>query len=139
MHTNPRMQTLEDSRITKKAYSMLLNMDSRGITCWATKIRKLLSEAGFYYVWLYQGVGHQKTFVHLSKDRLIYVQARMGRTTQRKRAIQAKYGIQNFITTRKISLNDRLSYKTRANMLPFNATIHKFSNIIEDRYCIFCD
>ena len=141
-----RMQTLEDSRITKKAYNMLLNMDSRGITCWATKIRKLLSEAGFYYVWLYQGVGHQKTFVHLLKDRLIcmFRQEWAGQLRDGERYRQYTEFKTLLEPERYLSMIDyypkRIVFtKARANMLPINANIHRYSNIIEDRYCNFCD
>ena len=48
---------MTEDRLPKQAYLMLHNLDRNGKRCWASEIRTILSESGFHFVWLNQGVG----------------------------------------------------------------------------------
>lgn len=65
-----KLLTLDISRIPRQAYLMLKNLDERGKTCWATHVKNTLFSTGFGYVWLQQGVGCEKTFISLFKQRM---------------------------------------------------------------------
>ena len=62
---------MEDTRLPKKAYIMLRNLDARGKTTWVTNVRLCLYRYGFGYVWLHQGVGGVKEFLCTFKQRMI--------------------------------------------------------------------
>ena len=70
-----RILKLDFARLPKHAYSMLFNMDERGKNCWATSVRNILFSLGFGYVWLQQGVGCDRAFISVFKQRLteIYI------------------------------------------------------------------
>ena len=65
-----RLLHLNENRLPNQAYRMLLNMDENGKDCLATRIRYILSSTGFYYVWLFQGVGNENVFLRSFKQRL---------------------------------------------------------------------
>ena len=62
---------MNNSRLPRKAYDSLYDLDSRGKETWVTNIRLCLTQNGFGYAWLYQGVGNDKKFLAEFKERLI--------------------------------------------------------------------
>ena len=68
-----KVLTMDVSRLPKKAYLFLLNMDTKGKKCWATYVRNCLSSYGFGFVWDQQGVGDVKSFLAVLKQRMIDV------------------------------------------------------------------
>ena len=66
-----KLLQMEMSRIPKKAYDMLLNLDMKGKKNWVTDIRICLFENGFGEVWLNQGVGNIYRFIKVFRQRLI--------------------------------------------------------------------
>jgi hypothetical protein len=71
-----KLLKMDMSRLPKQAYAMLKSLDDRGKTCWVTYVKNTLFSLGFGYVWLQQGVGCERTFVIMFKERMvdIYVQ-----------------------------------------------------------------
>ena len=67
---------MDMSRLPRQAYSMLVNLDERGKSCWATLVKNTLFTVGFGYAWMNQGVSDEAAFISLFKQRLndIYVQ-----------------------------------------------------------------
>ena len=65
-----KLLQMDHNRLPKQAYLMLFNSDKNGKINWVSNIRNLLSMYGFYYVWLYQGVGSQTAFIKQFKLRL---------------------------------------------------------------------
>ena len=57
-----RVLKMEDSRVPKQAYKMMISMDESGQKWWITEVKNVLSRNGFYCVWLKQGVGDEKRF-----------------------------------------------------------------------------
>lgn len=78
-----KLLKLDISRIPRQAYLMLKNLDERGKICWATYVKNTLFCMGFGYVWLQQGVGCERTFISLFKQRMsdVYVQEWNGSIT----------------------------------------------------------
>ena len=66
-----RLVKMEMKRIPKKAYEILCKLDKKGKETWVTKVRLLLYQNGFGYVWEYQGVGQDKAFLKSLRERLI--------------------------------------------------------------------
>ena len=61
---------MDATRIPYQAYRMLVSLDSDGKCNWVTKLRLLLHETGFGYVWLTQGVGDEQRFIRIFRQRL---------------------------------------------------------------------
>jgi hypothetical protein len=66
-----KLTQMEESRIPRKAYVMLYNLDERGKKNWASRIRQCLFQFGFGFVWINQGVGGVKEFLRVFKERMI--------------------------------------------------------------------
>ena len=48
---------MDDIRIPKQAYKMMILIDEREKKCWVTQVKNVLSKNGFYCFWFEQGVG----------------------------------------------------------------------------------
>ena len=66
-----RLLEMGNDRLPKTAYEMLLCLDRNGKDCWVSKIREILCETGFNFVWLQQGVGDKNSFLRSFKQRLV--------------------------------------------------------------------
>ena len=66
-----KLTRMEEDRLPRKAYRMLLSLDEKGKINWVTKVRMKICESGFGHVWLNQGVEDINGFVHMFKQRLI--------------------------------------------------------------------
>jgi hypothetical protein len=62
---------MENVRIPRKAYLMLLGLDEKGKQNWVSSVRLFLMQNGFGEVWYNQGVGNVKHFLSVLKERLI--------------------------------------------------------------------
>jgi hypothetical protein len=62
---------MEQDRLPKQAYQMLLLMEENEKKCWASDIKNILGSSGFYFVWLNQGVEDVKTFLAVFRQRLV--------------------------------------------------------------------
>ena len=47
---------MEQRRLPNQDYRMLVNLDENGKMCCTTEVQEILCKAGFYFVWLQQGV-----------------------------------------------------------------------------------
>ena len=66
-----KLMQMDNFRLPRKAYDSLYALDSRGKETWVTDIRLCLTQNGFGYAWLNQGVGNTKKFLSEVKGRLI--------------------------------------------------------------------
>ena len=57
-----RLLEMGNDRLPKTAYEMLRCLDRNGKDCWVSRIREILCETGFNFVWLRQGVGDKNSF-----------------------------------------------------------------------------
>ena len=60
-----------DDRVTKQAYLMLKNLDEQGKLNWTSKTKEILNSTGFGFVLEEQGVGNEREFLSIFKQRLI--------------------------------------------------------------------
>ena len=66
-----RLLEMGNDRLPKTAYEMLRCLDRNGKDCWVSRIREILCETGFNFVWLRQGVGDKNSFLRSFKQRLV--------------------------------------------------------------------
>ena len=66
-----KLLRMDMSRIPRKAYNMLFDLDVRGKKNWVTDVRTCLYRYGFGVVWENQGVGHEFSFLKIFRQRLI--------------------------------------------------------------------
>lgn len=66
-----RLLSLNNGRYSRKAYNMLLHLQSLNYDNWTCNIRNMLYMHGFGVVWEAQGVGNTRSFIACWKERLI--------------------------------------------------------------------
>ena len=66
-----RLVRMDENRLPKKAYNMLLHLHGSGKYCWATAVHDELYRNGYGYVWENQGVQNVKSFLNAYRQRLI--------------------------------------------------------------------
>lgn len=85
-----KILTAEDCKYIKLIYQLMLNdIESIPNTVnWASLLRNMLSEVGFYEVWVQQGVGNYDVFISFVKQRLTdtFIQNWRARLEQSSRA-----------------------------------------------------
>ena len=86
-----RILKLDSARLPKQAYIMLFNMDERGKNCWATSVRNILFSLGFGYVWLQQGIGCDRVFIAIFKQRLTDIYKQEWSASILQKDMYAKY------------------------------------------------
>ena len=65
------LQTMNDSTLPKQAYKMQLKLDENLNPCWVTRTKNFLCDFGFMDVGQQQGVGDERIFLSVLKQRLI--------------------------------------------------------------------
>ena len=140
-----RIMQLPDKRITKQAYQMLLQMDERGNNCWVSEVRNLLSNTGFYFVWLYQGTGNIEMFLQTLKQRLIdmYKQDWNGTIRDSDRYEDYRQYKSLLEPEKYLTMIDNRPKKiaftmARTNMLPINANLYRHKGTDSDKDCLIC-
>ena len=57
-----RVLKMDDSRLPKQAYTMMMSMVENEKKCWGAEVQNVLSINGFYCVWLQQGIRNERSF-----------------------------------------------------------------------------
>ena len=65
-----KLTRMNESKLSLKAYRMLLELDERGKGNWVSRVRYVLSSHGFVYEWEGQGVGSIDLFVENVKAKV---------------------------------------------------------------------
>jgi len=146
-----------DNKFIKKVYLFLKSDCERNVTAknWCSLLKDLLCTLGFYDVWLFQDVGHEKIFLYNVKLRLNdhFMQNWNGRLQDSSRANLynhiASFKFQSYlnvckITKFRVSMSRlRLSAHrlcietgrwTKPNSIPVNERKCLTCNVIEDEY-----
>jgi len=141
----------DDHKYCKIIYKMLKN-DAElcpNKISWVTLVKDLLSTMGFHYVWLAQGVGNNKLFLHIFKQRLNdnFIQTWNNRLTNSTRArffrqITVDFDFQYFLSCITIT-KFRIAFTrlvVSSHKLQIEAgRYHKPHSIpLEDRKCNTC-
>jgi hypothetical protein len=66
-----RIVHLDESRYPRKAYNMLMLLESQNYSTWISDVRNTLYMYGFGVVWEAQTVGNIRIFINIFKERLI--------------------------------------------------------------------
>ena len=66
-----KLTRMNDNRLPRKAYKMLVGLDLKGKHNWVTNVKTKLFENGFGHVWVNQGVENINVFVRIFRQRLI--------------------------------------------------------------------
>ena len=66
-----KLTRMKNSRLPRKAYNMLHDLDLRGKSNWVSKVKMKLFELGFGDVWVQQGVGNAGQFFREFRMRLV--------------------------------------------------------------------
>ena len=65
------MLHMSNARITKQEYLMLKNLDEQGKVNWTSRTKEILHSTGFAFAWEEQGLGNDRDFFSIFKQRLI--------------------------------------------------------------------
>ena len=140
-----RLLEMDDTRLPKQAYLMLLSLDQNGKRCWVTEIRELLSRTGFYYIWLNQGAQNVIHFLSVLKQRLVdmFIQEWTEVVTEKDRysiyrLFKEDFGGKIYIHYINIYCFRVALTQIRCGVLPINNNMHRYSSIVNHRTCPFC-
>ena len=127
-----KLTKMVNDRLPKQAYLMLLNLDENGKQCWTTLVKKMLFSYGFGYVWLAQGVGCERSFVSLFKQRMkdMYIQEWNESITSKDVFQTYKLFKTNFVSEQYFEYIDIRCFrdcliKLRLGVLPINGSFFK--------------
>jgi len=110
-----------------------------------SKIREILCITGFNIVWLQQGVGNVKTFLHIFKQRLVdmFIQEWTGTLRERDRyqpytSFKTIFEKERYILDIDVYCFRVAISHVRFNVLPLNNNIHRYKESNHDKACPFC-
>jgi hypothetical protein len=141
-----RLQCLNDHRISKKAYNMLLHLQKQNYVTWACSVRNVLYMHGFGLVWEAQGVGDVKAFINCFKERLYDIARQDWHSSLMSHDFYVTYThykqsvalcpsllcVKNFFVRRTLTRFRMGMSELKGNFLQYNPLIPK------DRFCPFC-
>ena len=140
-----RLVSMEQSRLPKQAYDMLVKLDENNKSCWVSGVREILSTAGFHSVWLSQGVGNVKSFLRAFKQRLIdiYTQDWFSAMRNKERyelytSFKLIFETEKYFTNVDIYCFRVALSQLRMGVLPLNNNLHRFSESPVKKQCVFC-
>ena len=140
-----RVLGMEENRLPKQAYQMLVKLDHDGTQCWASEVRKILSNTGFSFVWFQQGVSNVDSFLRLFKERVkdIFIQGWSGAIRDRER--YALYRTVKTLFEEESYLQDVNIYcfrvaltQFRFGVLPINGNLQRYNDCPSAKNCVFC-
>ena len=141
-----RVLKMDDIRIPKEAYKMMILMDVSEKKCWVTQVKNVLSKNGFYCVWLQQGVGDEKTCLCELKQRLTdnFIQEQNAAIRDKDRYFPYRNVKSVFEPEQYLSALEIYCFKVglcqlRLGVLPINNNLHRYSNCaIQRNLCSLC-
>ena len=124
---------------------MLVRLDQNGTHCWAPEIRKILSNTGFYFVWLQQGVSNVNSFLQLFKARLrdVFIQEWSGTIRDRERyslycTIKTRFEEESYLQDVNIYCFRVALTQFRLGVLPINNNLQRHYDCPSAKNCVFC-
>ena len=140
-----RILNMNVTRLPRQAYQMQLELDNIGHRCWVSQIRELLSNCGYFYIWLQQRVENDKLFLRSIKQRLLDIHYQNWTSVMNSkesyemyRLIKPTPGEEKYFSLFYIR-SFRIAYtQFRTNVLPININIKRFSEDKDTLNCIFC-
>lgn len=140
-----RLLQMDQDRLPKQAYMMLLSQDQNGKRCWATEIKEMLQKAGFGYVWLQQGTQNTGQFLKNFRQRLMdmFLQEWSDAIKHKDRYIlysivTEEFGICQYIKNIDIYCFRVALSQLRLGVLPIGNNMNRYGNNITASMCPFC-
>ena len=140
-----RLLQMEQNRLPNQAYKMLVILDENGKKCWTTGVREILSKTGFYFVWLHQGVGDVKSFLHVFKQRVLDMftqewsaDIRDKERYETYRSFKVRVEAEQYLADIDIYCFRVALTQLRLGVLSINSNLHRYSDCLTDRNCVFC-
>ena len=140
-----RVLKMDDIRIPKQAYKMMILMDESEKKCWVTQVQNILNENVFYRVWLQQGVGDEKKFLCELKQRLTdnFIQEWNAAIRDKDRYFPYRNVKSIFEPEQYLSALEIYCFRVglcqlQLGVLPVNNNLHRYSACAIHRNCVFC-
>ena len=140
-----KLLQMDQDRLPRQAYLMLLRLDEGGRSCWVSKVRSILCETGFELVWLHQGVGHVKSFLVNFRHRLIDMFTREWCGSLQDsdryacyRSFKSVFEKEKYLYTMDIYCFRVALSQLRFNVLPLNNNVNRYNDDPQKRLCPFC-
>jgi len=140
-----KLLRMEENRLPRQAYRMLVLLDEKGKKCWASNIRELLFRSGFGIVWLHQDVGDLTAFLRIFRERLKDMftqnwQAALNDSDRYDsyRSFKSLFETEKYIDYFSVFIFRSAITKFRAGMFPINANLFRFDSILNRKKCPFC-
>ena len=136
---------MDENRLPKLTYNMLLSLDKNGFNCWASDIRKFLSKIGFQYVWDSQCAHVATSVLSHIKQRLMDIFVQEWECCVRDGNHYILYRIikKDFFDPDNFSHIDVYCYRKsfiqmRLDVLPINGSIYRYSASDALKMCPVC-
>ena len=140
-----KIQSMNSDRLPKQAYEMLLKLDGNMKPCWVTRIKTFLCNLGFTDVWHQQGVGHERLFLSVLKQRLLdnYNQEWLNAINTSSRYSFYVLFKSNLLTEQYFDCITSKWYrdaliKIRLGVLPINSNKFRYSEDQRKTLCAYC-
>jgi hypothetical protein len=140
-----KLLRMDIARLPKQAYVMMGHMDNEGKTCWVTQVKNVLCHNGFAHVWMNQGVGDEKFFIRVFRQRILDLCKQEHFSVLRDRPRYTLYNSIDYGLESVDYLNGISTYcfrvafaQTRMGVLPINNNVHRYGNCPIDKLCPFC-
>ena len=142
-----RIVQMEESRIPKKAYNMLLFLQRQNYDTWACNVRNVLYMYGYGIVWEAQSVGSVNLFIRQFKQRLVDCYCQEWHTSIESHDFYQVYSAYGhslslrpyFTHVKNINIRKLLS-RFRLGMLPLRDHFMQYKNMRRNQtpHCPFC-
>jgi hypothetical protein len=140
-----RLLKMDDKRLPKICYNMLVSMDVRGKSCWATQVRTFLGNLGFHYIWLEQNAQDAINILPYIKQRLIdnFAQEWQSCVSSSSRFVIYRdicegYFDDNYMFKIHVFCYRKAYCQLRFGVLPINGNMYRYSISSVDRLCPWC-
>jgi len=137
--------SLNESRLSLKAYKMLYAMQNGNIKNWTTNVRHILYRYGFGFAWEAQGVGDMQMFMRIFKQRLVdnYRQEWEGAIKESERytfyaQFKCDLNPSLYVLQIKNIYIRRMLSKFRLGVSPINTHYYRFQPTRLNCICPFC-
>ena len=134
-----RLLEMVGDRLPKTAYEMLLCLDRNGKDCRASRIREILCETGFSFVWLQQGVGDKNSFRGVVQRLDMFIQEWSGAIRDKDKyeiygSFKTIFEKEKYISNIDVCCFRVAVSQARFGVLPLN-NLHQYSVLSLDRNC----
>ena len=140
-----RLLQMDQDRLPRQAYEMMMIQDRNGKRCWVTEIRELLYRTGFAVVWLNQGAENINAFLQNCRKTMFDMFIREWSSTVREKDRYCLYSIIKDDFGRATYIHDVSIYcfrvaltQIRMGVLPINNNMNRYGDNPIASMCPLC-